>query len=489
MRKKGKTLFMLALCCTLLGSNSMVYASSKGVSEDQTKATATSTKVEKPDFLSSFEEVENSADYVGTTKSLLETNDTVAKFNTNYTYLILSKDSVGYYYLSELGKTYVKTVKDVKNTDFFNIHSDFGFGTKQFSYDDSFTILVKDDKDIKYVGTYTSVAELSRLDDFLNYSRDAKVSLTTKDKTSTSVTIHVDYELDDAYKLNDPYGAGLRKITLYNGEDEVEVHTEKDDNPYDFTVEFNSTYRVVVDTYTGGGEAEIKVTGLKDTSPQEEESLAGDIKAPNITFSELPKTAYEGDEVEITMYSDEPAVLFFDGKSSKELVTEMKVTVSYNKNYNYSATDEAENTKDGKLKISFFKDESDDEEIVSDDNRDSYWDEVNKNNGYKPNSSSSSSDETELPQTGGISLLASLLGGVAVIGAGVLLALKETSKRKKVVNESNNETENVNDDSSKNADISTDDNTNEDVDSDKTKDIIEEVTEDVNKEEDNQIQE
>lgn len=489
MRKKCKTLFMLALCCTLLGSTSIVYATSKGVSADKAKATATSTKVEKPDFLSSFEEVENSADYVGTTKSLLETNETVAKFNTNYTYLILSKDSKGYYYMTELGEEYVKTAKDVKNAEFLTMFGDFGFSSNYFSFDDSFTILVKDGKDIKYVGTYTSVSELSRLDDFLNYSRDAKVSLTTKDKTSTSVTIHVDYELDDAYKLNDPYGAELRKITLYNGEDEVEVHTGKDDNPYDFTVEFNSTYRVVVDTYTGGGEAKIKVTGLKDTSPQEEESLAGDTKAPNITFSELPKTAYEGDEVEITMYSDEPAVLFFDGKSSKKLVTEMKVTVSYNKNYNYSATDESDNTKDGKLKISFFKDESDDEEIVSDDNRDTYWDEVNKNNGYTDSSSSSSSDETELPQTGGISLVSSMLGGIAVLGAGVLLALKETSKSKKVANESSNETESVTADSSKNSDISTDDNVNEDVDSDKTEDSDEEVTEDVNKEEDNQIQE
>lgn len=488
MRKKGKTLFMLALCCTLLGSNSIVYATSKGVSADKAKATATSTKVEKPDFLSSFEEVENSADYIGTTQELADTGESVAMFNSKYTYLIIGKDGDTYYIMTEDGKQVLTSAKDIKTAEFDEVSSDYGFTSKSFSYKDSFSVLVKDDKSIKYVGTFKSTSDLNRLDDYLDYSKDVKVKLTLKDKTSNSATIHMEYELDKAFVENDPYGSELSSISLFEGDSHIETRSDIDENSFDFVVESNGIYRIVVSTFSGSGEATIKVTNIDDESSVNNDPVTKDTKAPNITFSELPKTAYEGDEVEITMYSDEPAILYFNGKSSKKLVTEMKVTVSHNKNYNYSATDEAENTKDGKLKISFFKDNSD-EEIVSDEGRDTYWDEVNKNNGYTDSSSSSSSDETELPQTGGISLVASMLGGIAVLGAGVLLALKETSKSKKVANKSNNETESVTADSSKNSDISTDDNVNEDVDSDKTEDSNEEVTEDVNKEEDNQIQE
>lgn len=479
---------MLALCCTLLGSNSMVYATSKGVSEDQAKATSTSTKVEKPDFLSSFEEVENSADYVGTTQELADTGESVAMFNSKYTYLIIGEEGGSYYIVTEDGKQILTSAKDIKTAEFDEVSSDYGFTSKSFSYKDSFSVLVKDGKSIKYVGTFKSTSDLARLDDYLDYSKDVKVKLTLKDKTSTSSTIHIDYELDKAFVENDPYGSELSSISLFENDSHIETRSDIDESSFDFVVDSNGTYKVVVSTFAGSGEATIKVTNIDEVYPEMEDPLTKDTKAPKITFSEFPKSAIKGDEVEITMYSDEPAILYFNGKVSKKLVTEMKVTVKSNNSYGYRATDKAYNTSDGKLKISFFKDESDDEEIVSDDNRDSYWDEVNKNNGYTSNSSSSSSDETELPQTGGISLVASLLGGVAVIGAGVLLALKETSKRKKVVNKSNNETENVNDDSSKNSDISTDGNTNEDVDSDKTEDITEEVTEDVNKEEDSQIQ-
>lgn len=492
MRKKGKTLFMLALCCTLLGSNSMVYASSKGVSEDQTKATATSTKVEKPDFLSSFEEVENSDDYIGTTQEMADTGEAVAMFNSKYTYLIIGQDGDKYYSITEGGEKTYSSAKDVKNANFIEVSSDYGFTSKVFSYEDSFSVLVKDGNKIKYVGTFKSTADLNKLDDYLDYSKDTKVKLTLKDKTGKSATIHVEYELDKTFIENDPYGSELRSISLFENDSHIETRLPSDEDAFDFTVDSNGTYKVVVNTFAGSGEATIKVTNIDEVYPEMEDPLTKDTKAPKITFSEFPKSAIKGDEVEITMYSDEPAILYFNGKVSKKLVTEMKVTVKSNNSYGYRATDKAYNTSDGKLKISFFKDESDDEEIVSDDNRDSYWDEVNKNNGYNSNSSSSSSsssDETELPQTGGISLVSSLLGGVAVIGAGVLLALKETSKRKKVVNESNNETENVTYDSSNNSDISTDGTVNEDVDSDKTEDSNEEVTEDVNKEEDNQIQE
>ena len=146
MRKKGKTLFMLALCCTLLGSNSMVYATSKGVSEDQAKATSTSTKVEKPDFLFSFEDVENSDDYIGTTQELADTGESVAMFNSKYSYLIIGEEGGSYYIVTEDGKQILTSAKDIKTAEFDEVSSDYGFTSKSFSYKDSFSVLVKDGK-------------------------------------------------------------------------------------------------------------------------------------------------------------------------------------------------------------------------------------------------------------------------------------------------------------------------------------------------------
>lgn len=193
-----------------------------------------------------------------------------------------------------------------------------------------------------------------------------------------------------------------------------------------------------ISSYT---ETDLVIDCIKSDTNLNPDDDVYDVDSPVITYSDFPKSA--SDPVEITIFTDEPAVINFDGNVTKDYVTELKVTLEFNGTYYINAIDKAGNETETNLKVSFF-DEGDDGDketqkqpdvIWSDENRDSYWEEIglggeddgngDGDNGGDADSSGSnngsSSNENKLPQTGGRPLtyfiiIGSLLsvGGIAI---------------------------------------------------------------------------
>lgn len=161
----------------------------------------------------------------------------------------------------------------------------------------------------------------------------------------------------------------------------------------------------------------VDIDGLVKVIPNKVTIKGADTKAPKVTFSKLPKSALTNSEIEVTMYSNEPAKLVFNGQSSDGYVKKMKVTVKCNGKYTYSATDKSSNLKDGKLNVKFFKDA----EGFDDANRDNFW-----NNPNSPISTITS----KLPQTGSVGWYWMIAFGVALVGVGGFVVFKATKSRK-----------------------------------------------------------
>ena len=135
------------------------------------------------------------------------------------------------------------------------------------------------------------------------------------------------------------------------------------------------------------------------------------------------------------MYSDEPAILNFNGVSSNDYVTEMKFSVSENGEYTYQAQDKSCNTTSTTLKVEFFKDNT-----LDDFDRDSFWDD--------PITSG-------LPQTGSTGFYTLIVLGLALVVGGAFFVYK--GRKKKLNTIENNETsEEKSDDTESKTEDSTD---------------------------------
>lgn len=187
---------------------------------------------------------------------------------------------------------------------------------------------------------------------------------------------------------------------------------------------------------------EFTVKDLKTDTDKLLNKINKDKKAPKITFSKFPKSAIDGNEVEITMYSDEKALLGFNGNFSDDNVKEFKVTVIKNGDYSYYAEDSVGNKTEGTLKIDFFKEDNSNinSTTITDSNRDSYWEDANKdieeynnNKGTTTNDSSSNSGnnnkEGKLPQTGLPEISVFILIGLFLVLIGASLLASEKFKK------------------------------------------------------------
>lgn len=122
-----------------------------------------------------------------------------------------------------------------------------------------------------------------------------------------------------------------------------------------------TTCQITCSEWTIGrvGYVQIRLTSNSDAGGTED-NAPKDTTPPVITFSELPKagTTSLSKPEKITVYTDEPAQINFNGHVSNGYVTEFEVTVEYNATYYCTALDEAGNRSELNIDITCFKDNS-----------------------------------------------------------------------------------------------------------------------------------
>lgn len=415
MKKKvgGKILLCLMMCLSLFGSTLTAFATT--VTNGDPNATVSGN--DQTGFFSSLEAVSNQSDYIGMTSEMKEGNSLSVILRSNYLYAIVFEDNGEYYLKTEDGKRVVSSLSDITSSDYLLYNFDSYYSTTAVSFKTSFSVLVKEKENDtpKLVGTFNSWDEVPTLE--IKYNIEPSVTLTYEKTSDTSAVINVDYALDDNFEKYAPNSAVATDMTLWCGDVCLEsVNLLQENAPTSFTVNSNGNYKVVVSTYISSGSDEIKIDSLSEVTPEENEAKDSDSKAPIVTFSSLPDSEVTGNSVEVTMYSDEPAILNFNGVSSDDYVTEMKVTVKYNGDYTYSANDESGNMTEDVLKVSFFKDSSTD-----DSDRDSFWGDA--------------IDEA-LPQTGSTSFKVIVAIGIVLIGGGIFFIVKSKKKNGEVNSDS-----------------------------------------------------
>ena len=276
-------------------------------------------------------------------------------------------------------------------------------------------ILLADDNGYYNLGLFDSYEDLEKI---------SKLDLSTK-LPELSVSVNKEESSADIV-VKFSSNSGVSSIVCKDSNGDVVKTYDVPDEYYKggaciFTVYNNDTYTIegYNNYYVSDDEKHstitVKVEGLVKSTP--EEVTAKSVKAPKITFSKLPSSALVDSNVEITMYSDKPAKLVFNGQASDGYVKKMKVKVNCNGRYFYSATDKNSVSKDGKLKVNFFKNP----EGFDDANRDNFW-----NNPNSPISTITS----KLPQTGSVGWYWMIAFGVALIGVGGFVVFKATKSRK-----------------------------------------------------------
>lgn len=286
---------------------------------------------------------------------------------------------------------------------------------KQNCKDKSFYAFFCKGDELYNAGYYNSFDDVIKSSE-LGFSLKLPELQLSVEKGESSANIKVDFKCESGVssvicRYSD--GTVMQNYTvpdsdIYGGSCTFEVTTNEK-----FTIEaYNNFYYSVDEEHTS---QEVEINGLVANMPKFATST--DSKAPKITFSKLPKSALTNSEVEVTMYSNEPARLVFNGQASDGYVKKMKVKVKCNGKYTYSATDKSSNLKDGKLNIKFFKDA----EGFDDANRDNFW-----NNPNSPISAITS----KLPQTGSVGWYWMIAFGVALVGVGGFVVFKATKSRK-----------------------------------------------------------
>lgn len=262
-----------------------------------------------------------------------------------------------------------------------------------------------------YYNSFDDVIKSSELDFSLKLP-ELQLSV---EKGESSANIKVDFKCESGVssvicRYSD--GTVMQNYTvpdsdIYDGSCTFEVTTNEK-----FTIEaYNNFYYSVDEEHTS---QEVEIDGLVANMPKFATST--DSKAPKITFSKLPNSEMNGNNIEITMYSNEPAQLVFNGQASDGYVKKMKVTVSSNGTYIYKASDKSSNIKDGKLKVNLFKDAT----AFDDMDRDSFW---NSDNSFI------STVASNLPQTGSVGWYTLIVIGVALVGGGAFAVFKVRKKK------------------------------------------------------------
>lgn len=119
-----------------------------------------------------------------------------------------------------------------------------------------------------------------------------------------------------------------------------------------------TTYRITCSTWGTEriGYVDINLTSDSDAG-ETEDNTPKDTTPPTITFSELPKagTVSRSEPVKITVYTDEPAFIYFNGQTSDDFVTEYTFEVTYNCQFTVSARDKSNNFGKKDIVIDFFQ--------------------------------------------------------------------------------------------------------------------------------------
>lgn len=267
-----------------------------------------------------------------------------------------------------------------------------------------------------YAGYYNSFDDLSKYSKITFTVQLPQLNISVE-KGDGCAKINVEFSSED----------GVRSVLCRYSDGAVkEEYTVPDSDiykgKYTFEVTSNETFKIegynnyfysVDEEHTS---KEVVVDCVSQTAPELVSNKTSN-KAPKVTFSKLPKSALVNSDVEITMYSDKPAKLVFNGQASDGYVKKMKVKVTCNGKYAYSASDKDSNQKSGKLNVKFFKNGR----AFDDEDRDNFW-----NNPNSPISTITS----KLPQTGSVGWYWMIAFGVALVGVGGFVVFKATKSRK-----------------------------------------------------------
>lgn len=320
-----------------------------------------------------------------------------------------------------------------RDGDYFYIGDISDIDSKKYK---SFYLFIYDNNNLYNLGYFDSVGSIKDKSVITDTVSKPVLNVHLEAVDSSSVTINTEYSTDNCkiyaivYTLDDNDLSILR----LTGDDQINGNTSlnvKTNGKYTIKA-YTTPYLYKDDEHI---EFDIDVNSIKTSTPEEDAEKNADVNAPKVTFSAFPDSALNNTSTELTMYSDEPAILNFNGVSSNDYVTEMKFSVSENGEYNYQAQDKSGNTTSTTLKVEFFKDNT-----LDDFDRDSFWDD--------PITSG-------LPQTGSIGFYTLIVLGLALVVGGAFFVYN--GRKKKLNTIENNETsEEQSDDTESKTEDSTD---------------------------------
>lgn len=240
------------------------------------------------------------------------------------------------------------------------------------------------------------------------YSAKMKIKKdTSDDKQSVALNISLTFDEVPKWAKTSRY---IQNVVLVEGEDfnlnNVVCSLKKASNDgntyvYDATSVYkNGIYSVWVnvDGKTFGTDNVVEVTTIEPITEVEEPTEKIDDVPAKVTFSELGSGILSGTWTNITLYTDKPCIINFNGESSGYLTTEYSFLLQENGEYEYSVETEDGIMTSGIKKVDCFV------ESIDDINFNYYGDGTRAD---------------RLPQTGGTHMGVYILFGVLFIVAGV----------------------------------------------------------------------
>lgn len=300
-----------------------------------------------------------------------------------------------------------------RDGDYFYIGDISELDSKKYK---SFYLFIYDNDKLYNLGYFDSVGSIKDKSVITDTVSKPVLNVHLEAVDSSSVTINTEYSTDNCkiyaivYTLDD----NDLSIIRLTGEDQIKGNTSlnvKTNGKYTIKA-YTTPYVYKEDEHI---EFDIDVNSIKTSTPEEDAEKNADTTAPKVTFSAFPDSALNGTDIELIMYSDEPAILNFNGVSSNDYVTEMKFSVSENGDYSYQAQDKNGNTESDSLKVEFFKSST----LLNDSNRDSFWEDLFQ--GEPINSG--------LPKTGSVGFYTLIVLGSALVTGGVLFVYRGRKKK------------------------------------------------------------
>lgn len=298
-----------------------------------------------------------------------------------------------------------------RDGDYFYIGDVSELDSKKYK---SFYLFIYDNDKLYNLGYFDSVGSIKDKSVIKDTVLKPVLNAHLEAVDSGSVNIKTEYSADNCkiyaivYTLDDDDLSILR----LTGNDQIKGNTSlnvKTNGKYTIKA-YTTPYLYKDDEHI---EFNIDVNSIKTSTPEEDAEKDADTTAPKVTFSAFPDSALNNTSTELTMYSDEPAILNFNGVSSNDYVTEMKFSVSENDEYNYQAQDKSGNTTSSTLKVEFFKDNT-----LDDFDRDSFW---------------NTPITSVLPQTGGVGFYTLIYLGLVLVIGGAFFVYKGRKKKSDIV--------------------------------------------------------